>query len=315
MVAELRQLPHSKLPLHVSVRVVCVFVALLFSIDNRARALDRPEPASGYVSKNFTVEDGLLSNEVNVILQTRDGFLWIGTAEGLLRFDGRHFTPMKFLPQDSPILVRALAEAPDGALWVGTRAGLARISSPSSVELGRTGSSIFHPGSGEGDSIQCLHFSRNGDLWVGTHTGLYRFEHGRFSTIIPELWTSRIEEASNGNLLVITSKGFVEWDGKQIIRHPDLPARLGVVQHGIFQVIEDRTGTRWYSTESGVAREVGGSIERLNPYGGAGGEHPNVVYRLYDDQHGAIWFAQFGALYRVTATGRQLIVSDLNSGD
>src|SRR6266576_1912844 len=90
---------------------------------------------------------------------------------------------------------------------------------------------------------------------------------GKFSTIIPELWTSRIEEASNGNLLVITSKGFVEWDGKQIIRHPNLPARLDVVQHGIFQVLEDHTGTIWYGTTAGVARERGGSIERLKPRG------------------------------------------------
>jgi signal transduction histidine kinase/ligand-binding sensor domain-containing protein len=288
-----------------------LFVSLLIGFGGPARAIDLPEPA-GFVRKNFTVEDGLLSNNVNAVLQTRDGFLWIGTQDGLLRFDGRHFTPIQFLSQASPILVSALAEAPDGALWVGTRAGLARIPSPRSSELGRTVSSIYHSGSGDGDSVQCLHFSRNGDLWVGTHTGLYRFEHGRFSTIIPELWTSRIEEASNGNLLIITSKGFVEWDGKQIIRHPDLPARLGVVQHGIFHVIEDHTGTRWYCTESGVARQVGGSIERLKPYSGAEG-HPNVVYRLYDDQHGAVWFTQSGALYRVTAAGRQLVVSDLNA--
>jgi ligand-binding sensor domain-containing protein len=201
-------------------------VGLLIGFGGPARAIELPEPAS-YGRKNFTVEDGLLSNNVNAVLQTRDGFLWVGTQDGLLRFDGRHFTPIQFLPQASPILVNALAEAPDGALWVGTKAGLARIPSPGSVEPGRTVSSIYHPGSGDGDSVQCLHFSRNGDLWVGTHTGLYRFEHGGFSTIIPELWTSRIEEASNGNLLVITSKGFVEWDGRQIIRHPDLPARIG----------------------------------------------------------------------------------------
>jgi ligand-binding sensor domain-containing protein len=85
-----------------------------------------------------------------------------------------------------------------------------------------------------------------------------------------------------------------------------------VVQHGIFHVIEDHTGTRWYCTESGVARQVGGSIERLKPYSGAEG-HPNVVYRLYDDQHGAVWFTQSGALYRVTAAGRQLVVPDLNA--
>jgi len=301
---------NSKVRLHAPVRVIWVFIALLVSFGSRARALDRPEPTSGYVIQKFTVEDGLLSNNVNAILQTRDGFLWIGTQDGLLRFDGRHFTPIQFLPQASPILVSALAEAPDGAIWVGTRAGLARIPSPRSVELGRI--SIYHSASGEGDSVQCLHFSRNGDLWVGTHTGLYRFENGGFLTIIPQLWTSRIEEASNGNLLIITSKGFVEWDGKQVIRYPQLPGQLGVVQHGIFHVIEDHTGTRWYCTESGVARQVGSSIERLKPYGGEGG-HPNVVYRLYDDRHGAVWFAQFGALYRVTAAGLQLVVSDLNA--
>jgi hypothetical protein len=91
-------------------------VGLLIGFGGPARAIELPEPAS-YVRKNFTVEDGLLSNNVNAVLQTRDGFLWIGTQDGLLRFDGRHFTPIQFLPQASPILVNALAEAPDGALW------------------------------------------------------------------------------------------------------------------------------------------------------------------------------------------------------
>ena len=291
------------------VRTVCLSISLIAGIADRALALDLTQ--SAYIGKNFTVEDGLLSNDVNVILQTRDGFLWIGTAEGLLRFDGRHFTAIKFLPQDSPILVRALAEAPDGALWVGTPGGLARIPSGGPSELDHTVFSLYHPGSGDGDSVQCLHFSRNGDLWVGTLTGLYRFEHGRFLTIIPELWTSRIEEASSGNLLVITSKGFVEWDGKQIIRHPDLPARLDVVQHGIFQVIQDHTGTIWYATTAGVARERGGSIERLKPYGGA--RNPNVVYHLYEDRQGNIWFAQSGDLYQAAAAGRLLIASKVNA--
>ena len=293
------------------VRIACVIVALLVSLGNRARALDQPEAASGYVSKNFSVEDGLLSNNVNVLLQTRDGFLWIGTPDGLLRFDGRHFTPVKFLPQDSPVVVSALVEAPDGALWVGTPGGLARIPSGGSGESGHMVSSLYHPGSGDGDSVQCLHFSRNGDLWVGTLTGLYRFADGKFSTIIPKLWTSRIEEASNGHLLVITSQGFVEWDGKQIIQHPDLPARLGVVQHGIFHVIEDHAGTIWYGTTAGVARERGGSIERLKPYGGDG--NLNVVYRLYEDPQGHVWFAQAGDLYRATAAGRVPIASNLDA--
>src|SRR5258708_11176406 len=147
---------------------ICAVVIMMATC--RGLALDRPEPASGYVSKNFTVEDGLLSNEVNVILQTRDGFLWIGTAEGLLRFDGRHFTPIKFLPQDSPILVRALAEAPDGALWVGTPGGLARISSGGSRGLGHPLPTLFYPSFRDGGSVRNLHFIPHRQVLVGDRT-------------------------------------------------------------------------------------------------------------------------------------------------
>ena len=144
----------------------CLGISLIASIAiaDRALAGELTQPANVYISKNFTVEDGLLSNRVNAIVQTRDGFLWVGTEEGLLRFDGRHFAPVVFLPQASPVSVSTLAEAPDGALWVGTRAGLARIQSGGMSEPGHTISVLYHPDSGEGDSIQCLHFSRTGTL-------------------------------------------------------------------------------------------------------------------------------------------------------
>ena len=87
LVARPRHPLNAGLLLHL-VRIACVIVVLLVGFGNRERALDRPEPGSGYVNKNFSVEDGLLSNNVNVILQTRDGFLWIGTPDGLLGFDG-----------------------------------------------------------------------------------------------------------------------------------------------------------------------------------------------------------------------------------
>jgi len=74
-----------------------------------ALALDFTQSAHVYIGKNFTVEDGLLSNRVNAMVQTRDGFLWVGTEEGLLRFDGRHFAPVVFLPLASPVSVNTLA--------------------------------------------------------------------------------------------------------------------------------------------------------------------------------------------------------------
>ena len=288
-------------------RAVWPSAALLFTLCGQAPAQDSSQTNAGYVRQNFTVEDGLSSNSVHAVLQTRDGFLWVGTKEGLLRFDGRHFTAIEFLPQASPVSVSSLVEAPDGALWVGTRGGLARIPSAELAESGHIASSLYHPGVADGDSVECLYFSRKGELFVGTMTGLYRFEYEGFSAIIPKLWISRIEEASNGNLLVITSEGFVEWDGAQIIRHPDLPARLGVRHNEIFHVFEDHTGTVWYCTTAGLARQVGGSIERLKPYG------VDVVFRVKEDPQGSIWFAQSGGLYRATAAGRELIASHLQA--
>ena len=284
-------------------RTACLGVSLIACIADRMLAREPTQSDNIYIRKNFTVEDGLLSNRVNAIVQTRDGFLWIGTEEGLLRFDGRHFAPVVFLPEASPVWVNTLAEAPDGALWVGTKAGLARIQSGGMSEPGHLISALYHPDSGEGDSIQCLHFSRTGTLFVGTMTGLYRFDHDRFSVVIPKLWTSRIEEASNGHLLVITSKGFMEWDGTQVIQHPEVSARLGVRQNEIFHVFEDHAGTIWYCTIEGLARRVGASIERLKPV--------DAVFRVNEDPQGTLWFSQSGGLYRATKSGRELIASNL----
>jgi len=287
------------------VRTACLSISLIASIGDRALALEFTQSANVYISKNFTVEDGLSSNHVNAIVQTRDGFLWVGTEEGLFRFDGRHFAPVVFLPQASPVSVNTLAEAPDGTLWVGTKAGLARIQSGGMSEPGHTTSALFHPDSGDGDSIQCLHFSRNGTLFVGTMTGLYRFDQDKFSAIIPKLWTSRIEEASNGHLLVITSKGFMEWDGTQVLQHPEVSARLGVRQNEIFHVFEDHAGTIWYCTVFGVTRQLGTAIERLKPVA--------AVFRVTEDAQGAVWFSQSGGLYRATKSGQELIAPNMGA--
>src|SRR5271155_53962 len=109
-------------------------VALLLARGGSVFATDLSETRAGYVRKNFTVEDGLSSNHVDAIVQTGDGFLWVGTDKGLLRFDGRHFTSIGLLAQASPLSVSSLAVGPDGAIWVGTRSGVVRIAGGQSVE-------------------------------------------------------------------------------------------------------------------------------------------------------------------------------------
>ena len=84
---------------------------------------------------------GLPQDTVQAILQTRDGYIWLGTQEGLVRFDGLHFTV--FDRQNTPALahnnIQALCEMRDGALWIGTNRGLVRYAS------GRVHAAISRP--------------------------------------------------------------------------------------------------------------------------------------------------------------------------
>src|SRR6266478_8705962 len=181
------------------------FHLMLLLIVRDVRALDPSQRVDNYIRTRFTNEEGLPANIVGDILQSQDGFLWlIVNGYELTRFDGRRFTGF-----DQPRNVLTLALAPDGDLWVGTRDDLERIPAAALNQFGHLPAISYHPGPGNSSQINCLHFSRDGVLWVGTEAGLYRFESGAFSSIIPRLSIGRIEEASNGNLLLITSQGFM----------------------------------------------------------------------------------------------------------
>jgi hypothetical protein len=77
--------------------------------------------------ENLTNEDGLSHNGVFAIVQDHTGFLWIGTSDGLNRYDGYEFTVLRYDPQDPASLsdnwVRALLVDRGGNLWVASRGG------------------------------------------------------------------------------------------------------------------------------------------------------------------------------------------------
>ena len=81
--------------------------------------------APNYFTRTWQVEQGLPQNKVTAVVQTRDGYLWIGTYNGLARFDGVRFTV--FDEGNTPELhssrITSLYEAGDGSLWIGTESG------------------------------------------------------------------------------------------------------------------------------------------------------------------------------------------------
>ncbi len=93
-----------------------------------AAGLNVRDSLSQYGRQTWQTENGLPQDTVQAILQTRDGYIWLGTEGGLVRFDGLHFAVYDI--QNTAGLksnnIRTLAEDEEGSLWIGTAEGLTR---------------------------------------------------------------------------------------------------------------------------------------------------------------------------------------------
>jgi signal transduction histidine kinase/ligand-binding sensor domain-containing protein len=272
----------------------------LLMLAGPAAALDPTQPADSFLRTHFTKDNGLPGPVVDQAEQTKDGFLWLilnGTI--LVRFDGKNFHRFRH-PRAT-----ALAASPNGDLWVGTAEGLVRIPSSSFNQFTLSGLVTYHPGPGKASNIIRLLFSKSGVLWVGTADGLFRYEGDQFVSVGPRVSTRQIQEAPDGNLLLTTAEGFIEFAGSELVPHPGLAAQLGVRDDQIFDVLRDRQGNTWYCTAMGVARETNGRIEKLGTYAPIG----HAAFRTHEDAHGTIWFGKEEGLFRATSAGIELVAA------
>ena len=282
------------------VRRIGLCVVALLAATRPAMAVDARQPADSYLRHTFTTADGLPSNVVNDILQTRNGFLIVGAPSGVFRFDGQRFAEMNSDPPKE-IVVNALAEGPEGDLWVATRAGIYRFPH-AEIPQRRQTVTVYHLGQGARDSVRCLRITGAGVLWAGTPHGLYYFAKDHFEHAAAAGNVQRIEEARNGNLLVTITPGFVEWDGSRVIEHPEFPTALGILADDLFHVLQDRRGVTWYCTKKGIFRQSGGSVKRflLDPKG-----NKNGAFRAYEDPSGNVWFRTEAGLLRASPPSLQ----------
>jgi len=124
---------------------------------------------ASYSRRIWRSEDGLPQNKIQVISQTREGYLWIGTSGGLVRFDGVRF--VVFDRSNTPALredsVLSLCPARDGSLWIGTEGGgLARMKSGAFSTFG------IRDGLTNG-FVRTISEDRQSRLWVGTDRGFF----------------------------------------------------------------------------------------------------------------------------------------------
>src|SRR6058998_1212269 len=153
------------------------FVSAFLVCSGTASALDPSTAITQYHQDVWSEGDGLPQGSVQAIIQARDGYLWIGTRDGLARFDGVKFTV--FQTEKNPGLesndIRALCEDRAGQLWIGTfNGGVSRFRD------GRF--TCYKKQDGlPNNGVLDIHEDREGDLWMGTWNGLARYGAGRFT--------------------------------------------------------------------------------------------------------------------------------------
>jgi diguanylate cyclase (GGDEF)-like protein len=254
-------------------------------------ALDPAKTITQYMQTSWTSESGLPQNTVQTLTQTSDGYLWIGTQEGLGRFDGVRFAT--FTRHNAPGLassfIQILCASRDGSLWIGTDSGLTHYEPTLSAAPTGTFTTLTTRDGLTSNNITALREDREGSLWVGTSKGLDRIVDGHI-----QRWTtgdgpadvsiSAIAVDAGGTLWAGTPKGLSRFEKG---RFRTLTAHDGFPRDAITALTAAPDGSLWIGTRTH------GLLQIRDSHVSAFGQRlpRNEIAGLLIDHDGALWVA------------------------
>jgi ligand-binding sensor domain-containing protein/AraC-like DNA-binding protein len=263
--------------------------------------LDPDKPVDRYLVDKWEVSDGIPSNTIISITQTPDGYLWIATTKGLVRFDGLQFSTVHFSkaaglePGESPI-PDALFVDREGTLWIGSSLGLTSYRY-------RTGQfNAFTSAHGiTRDRIRRIKDDMRGNLWISFFASyVNRFSNGEFTKFNEShgLMCKKINaivEDQKGNLLFGSRENgvFTYKDGK-FLKYP--VAGVDRDNINIINMVEDGKGELWIGTNNGLFRVFDRGTRR---YGAGDGLADNYVTHIIEDSDRNLWVGTLKGLNRL----------------
>ncbi|MGI8639643.1 MAG: ligand-binding sensor domain-containing protein [Pyrinomonadaceae bacterium] len=281
-----------------------------------------------YQIESWTTDNGLPQNTVHSIVQTPNGYLWLATLDGLVRFDGVRFTV--FNKQNTKSInsnrFSQLVVDVRGDLWIRTEDNrVARYSDgkfhtfpldAAAYSFGKLGltkerepfvivdKKVFN-WDGEGfkfytniagnDRESTVLLGKNGSLWVANGRILSRRQGDNVSEyILPAVGKDWIIvglfEDSRGRLWIGTNNtGLFVFENEKFTAYT---VKDGLPTNNIAPFIEDRNGSLWAATSNGAVVITDGRIERITTEQGLS---DNILTSIYEDREGSIWI---GALFR-----------------
>jgi ligand-binding sensor domain-containing protein/signal transduction histidine kinase len=258
-----------------------------FGLPKTAFGLDPTRKLTQYVHRIWQSQQGLPQGAILQIFQTRQGYLWLATQTGLVRFDGVRFQNAEdIIPGAPPNLgVRAALEDAQGRLWLGSaESGIYRIG-PDGVKQYTTAQGL------PSNAIQCLVPGRDGVLWVCTDNGLARMDLTRAEPriqVVDDAATDNQNVRSacadaSGNLWVggDAARVAVETNGRFTFR----PLK-GIPGSAAVRALLCAGDTVWAGTSDGLIR-ISDNDQRL--FTVKDGLADNFVFSLAHGSDGAIW--------------------------
>lgn len=243
-----------------------------------------------YAVRKWQTEDGLPHNWVYSVVQTGDGFLWVGTEHGLARFDGVKFTSID-LDRDGSLKklpIRYLLETKDAALWVGRDKGAIPV-----FNAGLSNAPPLIPDV----VVKVLFESKDRSLWIGTTNGLARYRDGKVT------WLTKADGLSDNMVLALCEDragGLWIGTGAGLVCYRD-----GVVTAfnekeklppGAIRVLFcDRENNLWVGGSSGLIRIKDAAISIFQKNEGI---PDNVVRSIFEDSRGQLWVGTMSGLCR-----------------
>jgi signal transduction histidine kinase/ligand-binding sensor domain-containing protein len=293
------------------------------SVDSSRRANVRTGPVQNLRFERISIEQGLSHSTVYCILQDSKGFMWLGTSDGLNKYDGYSFTVYRHNPNDphslSHNLVSSLFEDSTGMLWIGTYGGGLNRFDRSMGQFARYDTDDFHNVTDSPEeyrnAVVAIDEYPTGVLWIATHGGgLVRFdlETETFTSyapdpVDPDFWghewiTALLVDSSGMVWLGTHSEGLDRFDPATgqttTYRHnPDSPDSLG--HDWISEIIQDRSGVIWIGTSGRGLDRFDLETESFTHYR----HDPADPHSLSDDYIGPIVEDSGGILWIGTSGG------------
>jgi ligand-binding sensor domain-containing protein/signal transduction histidine kinase len=302
----------------------------LICVVGEARALDPNHTLSQYLREQWTTDSNFPGGAINAIMQTADGYLWMGTEKGLVRFDGVNFRLMSSFSEFSGDPVSGLTTDNDGRLCAifwgagvlcyrdGRFVNLASILRRTTLEVASSwreedGAWLFTDLIDgllrvRGENVQVLApptvlppslvlaiaETRDRKIWLGTVAGLFYFADGRTTRVtgISDRKINCLLPVGDRELWVGTSKGLYRWNGA-VFTSVNLPLALASVE--VLALLRDHDGNIWAGTTTGLFRinDFGVSFSDEPDFGGRG------INALFEDREGNLWAGGGRGLERI----------------